>query len=551
MARNPNKKPGRHKPPTVNQRRKLELKRAAGAGNAPGRAGMPVVTDVRVQKAQAAWDQFRYDDAISLYERALARDRQNPVLLVDVARAYALRYRFADAEKLVDLANTLHPNDARLQRMLGSSYQQIQQFDRAIACFQRSLELAPEQPDRPQILLELAKMHERLHDLENARKCAEEVIALAPGYYLAHYVLANIDRRAGDSKSAETKWKAIVGQREASLGVVADSWYQLAALYDKTGRYEDAYDALTRAKKIFSGAAAHHLDDAWQISRAAGMSIATISREHCDRWATVGTELKPLDGALAILTSHPRSGTTLLEQVLDSHPGAISADELQVMSEMVYAPLGKKDGSDAPVIQVFDSTSVDVLNELRQAYMSSMEGALRESIGGRLLVDKNPEMTMLLPLVARAFPEMKILFALRDPRDVVISCFTQQLPLNPVSVHYLSLESTAQKYAKTMHAWLKLRDILVNPWIEVRYEDMVADLEGQSRRVLEFLGLPWDERVLEYHRRAQKKHVHSPTYEAVTKPVYSSSVGRWRNYEQQLAPYQEILRPFVEAFGYN
>ena len=512
---------------------------------------MPVVTDVRVQKAQAAWDQFRYDDAISLYERALARDRQNPVLLVDVARAYALRYRFADAEKLVDLANTLHPNDARLQRMLGSSYQQIQQFDRAIACFQRSLELAPEQPDRPQILLELAKMHERLHDLENARKCAEEVIALAPGYYLAHYVLANIDRRAGDSKSAETKWKAIVGQREASLGVVADSWYQLAALYDKTGRYEDAYDALTRAKKIFSGAAAHHLDDAWQISRAAGMSIATISREHCDRWATVGTELKPLDGALAILTSHPRSGTTLLEQVLDSHPGAISADELQVMSEMVYAPLGKKDGSDAPVIQVFDSTSVDVLNELRQAYMSSMEGALRESIGGRLLVDKNPEMTMLLPLVARAFPEMKILFALRDPRDVVISCFTQQLPLNPVSVHYLSLESTAQKYAKTMHAWLKLRDILVNPWIEVRYEDMVADLEGQSRRVLEFLGLPWDERVLEYHRRAQKKHVHSPTYEAVTKPVYSSSVGRWRNYEQQLAPYQEILRPFVEAFGYN
>jgi hypothetical protein len=180
-----------------------------------------------------------------------------------------------------------------------------------------------------------------------------------------------------------------------------------------------------------------------------------------------------------------------------------------------------------------------------------MEGALRESIDGRLLIDKNPEMTMLLPLVARAFPEMKILFALRDPRDVVISCFTQQLPLNPVSVHYFSLESTAQKYAKTLHAWLKLRGILVNPWIEVRYEDLVADLERQARKVLEFLNLPWDERVLEYHRRAQQKHVHSPTYEAVTKPVYSSSVGRWRNYAKQLEPYQEILQPFVEAFGYD
>jgi hypothetical protein len=168
-----------------------------------------------------------------------------------------------------------------------------------------------------------------------------------------------------------------------------------------------------------------------------------------------------------------------------------------------------------------------------------------------LLIDKNPELTMLLPLVARVFPEMKVLFALRDPRDVVISCFSQQLPLNAVSVHYLTLEGTARKYAKTMQAWLKLREILVNLWIEVRYEDLVADLEGQARRVLDFLGLPWDERVLEYHRRAQQKHVHSPTYEAVTKPVYSSSIGRWRNYARQLEPYQEILQPFVEAFGYN
>jgi hypothetical protein len=179
-----------------------------------------------------------------------------------------------------------------------------------------------------------------------------------------------------------------------------------------------------------------------------------------------------------------------------------------------------------------------------------MENALRQPINGRLLVDKNPEMTNLLPLVARAFPEMKIIFALRDPRDVVISCFTQQLPLNAVSVHYLSLQSTAEKYAATMHHWVKIRGMLKNPWIEVRYEDMVADLEGQARRLLEFLELPWDQSVLEYHRRAQQKHVHSPTYEAVTKPVYTSSVARWRNCAAQLEPHLPILQPYVEAFGY-
>lgn len=549
MARKPNKRLPRHKPPTVSQRMNLDAKRAASSGKGPG-GDQPAVADVRVQKAQLAWDQRRYDEAIWYYERALARDPHNPILLVDLARAYALRYRFTDAEKLVDLANTLHPNDAKLQLMLGNSYKQIQQFDRAINCMTRSLELAPNAPDRPQTLVELASMHERLHSLDTARRCAEEAMSLAPSFYKAHYALAVIDRRAGDIAAAESRLRQIVDEKQASLGVLADSCYQLASIYDKAGRFDDAFEALTRAKKIFSSAAAPHLDDAWHIARIAGKSIATISREHCERWAAVASELKSFNGRTAILTSHPRSGTTLLEQVLDSHPGAISADELQILSEAVYVPLGQKDGTNDPVIQVFDRTSVDVLNELRAAYWNSMEGALREPIDGRLLIDKNPEMTMLLPLVARVFPEMKVLFALRDPRDVVISCFVQQLPLNPVSVHYFSLESTAQKYAKTMQAWLKLRQTICNPWLEIRYEDVVADLEGQTRRVLEFLDLPWDDCVLEYHRRAQKKHVHSPTYEAVTKPVYSGSVGRWRNYEKYLEPHLEILQPYVEAFGY-
>jgi hypothetical protein len=120
-----------------------------------------------------------------------------------------------------------------------------------------------------------------------------------------------------------------------------------------------------------------------------------------------------------------------------------------------------------------------------------------------------------------------------------------------VSVHFLTLEGTVKKYAKTMRNWLKIRGLLKNPWIEVRYEDTVADIESQARKVLDFLKLPWDESVLEYHRHAQRKHIHSPTYEAVTKPVYTSSINRWRNYETQLQPYLEMLQPYVEAFGYE
>jgi hypothetical protein len=221
------------------------------------------------------------------------------------------------------------------------------------------------------------------------------------------------------------------------------------------------------------------------------------------------------------------------------------------MPDMVFARLGELAISNDPVPQVLDRCAASDLDEVRAIYWKSMEGALRQPIGNRTLIDKNPELTMLLPVVARVFPEMKVLFALRDPRDVVVSCFMQRLPLNPVSVHYLSLEGTVKKYVTMMQAWLKLRRMIKNAWIEIRYEDMVADLERQARRVLDFLALPWDDCVLQFYSRAQQKHVHSPTYELVTKPVYSTSIGRWRNYEKHLEPYQESLRPFVEAFGYD
>ena len=550
MAHKRNNKPHR-KPPTVGQRLNAQAKRAAAQGHAaPGRQQPRHKPDVRIDKAQIAWEQRRYDEAIWYYERALARDPNNPVLLVDVARAYALRFRYADAEKLVNLAQSLYPNDAHLQQMLGRSYVQLQQFDRAIACYRRALELIPASPERPQTLLELAKMHERLHDLDAARQCAEEALALAPRFEKARYVLANLDRRAGHVDIAEARWRAVVEAKHAPPGVIADSWYELALVYDAAGCYDDAFDALTRAKQIFSRAAAPHRYDADAIAKTAGKTFRSITAEHCARWNAIGTDLEPLGGGLALLTSHPRSGTTLLEQVLDCHPKVISADELQIMAELVYVPLGRKGAANESVPDVLDRATIDDVREVRQNYWSTMEGALREPIGDRLLLDKNPELTMLLPLVARVFPEMKIVFALRDPRDVVISCFMQRLPLNAVSVNYLTLEGTAKKYAATMTAWLKIREMLPNPWIGVRYEDTVADLEQQARKVLEFLGVPWDDVVLEYHRRAQQKHVHSPTYEAVTKPVYTSSIGRWRNYAAQLAPSMDILQPFVDAFGY-
>ena len=545
MARKPNK-PRPHAP--TNRRAASSGKASSGKSASPQPRHQP---DVRIDRAQDAWTARQFDEAIRLYESALARDPHNPVLLVDVARAYALRYRAADAEKLVELAERLYPDDAHLQLMLGRSYVMLQHYDRAIACFEQALQLAPESPERAQTLIELARMQERLHRLPEARRLVEEALTLAPQLESARCLLGVIDRRLGDAAAAEATWQAIIDARQAAPIVLSDCWYELAALRDKQGRFDAANDALCQAKAILSKAAERQRADAATIASVNGRAVAALSAPHAERWAEQGAKLAPIPGRLALLTSHPRSGTTLLEQILDSHAAVTSADELQVMAEMVYEPLGKFAQPGESVVATLDRVGPAQLDPLRKSYWASMESAVRRPLNDQLLLDKNPELTMLLPLVARAFPEMRIVFALRDPRDVVLSCFIQRLPLNAVSVHYLTLEATAEKYARTMRAWLKLREIIKNPWIEVRYEETVADLPGQARRVLEFLDLPWDDAVVDYRRTAEQKNVHSPTYEAVTKPLYSSSIGRWRNYERQLEPCLKILQPYVEAFGYQ
>jgi hypothetical protein len=180
-----------------------------------------------------------------------------------------------------------------------------------------------------------------------------------------------------------------------------------------------------------------------------------------------------------------------------------------------------------------------------------MELSLGNPIAGRLLIDKNPSYTFLIPALIRIFPEIKFLIALRDPRDAVLSCFMQNLPLNQVGAAYLSLESTTEEYIALMTVWQTIAPRIRNPYLEVRYEDMVEDLESVARKTLDFLGVPWDACVLGFDEHARQKVVRSPTYADVTKPVYKRAVGRWRNYQKYLEPHLSKLEPFAKAFGYE
>jgi hypothetical protein len=197
--------------------------------------------------------------------------------------------------------------------------------------------------------------------------------------------------------------------------------------------------------------------------------------------------------------------------------------------------------------------------ELLGRYFKSLLRELPEEPGrcfdentthNKLLLDKNPSHTALLHLWLRLFPDSKLLIALREPRDVVLSCFFQNLMLTSSNVNFLSLERAAKHYCDMMDVWLRLRTLGGFDWMETRYEDVVNGVETEGRRVTEFLGLSWHVNQAQHREMAREKVLFAPTYNDVTKPVYHRSVGRWQHYAQAMAPLQERLSPYCKAFGY-
>jgi len=267
-------------------------------------------------------------------------------------------------------------------------------------------------------------------------------------------------------------------------------------------------------------------------------------------WFENGRALPPAR-RVALLCGYARSGTTLLEQVLDAHPDIVSAEETEIFFDDAFIPLKRNSPPDAGLLAVLQAAGNPALQQSRAAYFHSMDLSIGSPVAGRLLLDKNPLFTGMIPAFIRIFPETRFIVALRDPRDVVLSRFMQALRVTPFTTAFLSLDGTVEDYAVLMSVWRKLAPLMPSPGLEVRYEDMVDDLESVARKTLDFLGVPWEARVLGFDEHARKKMVFSPTYADVIQPVYKRARGRWRNYQKYLEPHLAKLEPFIKAFGYE
>lgn len=502
-----------------------------------------------LQRARALWIANRFDAAVNLFVETAARYPQNVAVLVDTARALGHRHEIKRAEEYLDRLRTVAADRSDLAFILGQTFRMIHREELAIECFEQYV--AGPGRRHADAHFELAVLYERRHRLAEAETALARVLKLNAAYYEASLLQARLLRRRGEVTQAKARYLRLAGHAQVHVISRAQAWAALADIADKEGNYEEAVDLMVRCKEI-------QIAHAQVFQRHSDVVLGNLQRfnesvtaQDLRRWRAQQSDLGP-PARVAHLTSFPRSGTTLLENVLDAHSGVISSEERQVFSRDILDSSWKESHENTPpTVAAFNCIPVAKLQSLRRRYLSAMEEALNEPIGDRVHIDKNPTHTLFIPALVRLFPESQFLIALRDPRDVIVSCYFQYLPLNPSSVSFLTWESTTRRYALDMGTWLRFREQLdAASWLEVRYEDVVQDLPAAARRALAFLNLPWEEAVLGYRERLASKTVHSPTYLDVAQPIHRRPIGRWQNYARWLEPNLGTLDRFVKDFGY-
>ncbi|HLH52550.1 MAG TPA: sulfotransferase [Verrucomicrobiae bacterium] len=501
------------------------------------------------QKAQQLVVKGNHHQALPAYRDLVQRFPNVAQLWFEQGMAATGDLEFGLALTAFTKAQELAFDDSSFQVLLGQQFHRLRRQVQARACFEQAVR---SDPSSVHARLSLAAWYERERRLDAATDAVEACLAKHPGHPQALCVKALLLHRSHRDTEAETLLMDLIRTDCADPNVKVSSRHLLGTVVDQLGRHSEAIKWLVESKNILRQSA--NVDkmgrDYDQADRERRALLAGLTPEIIRKWQTPQNRPGPCKG-LVFLGGHPRSGTTLLEQILDAHPEIHAFDESEAFVQEIWQKLAP-----LPPGRAFSLQQVDNLGELeragmRERYFKSLFRELDEEPAGLILVDKNPSPTTALHLWLRIFPGLKVLTALRDPRDVIISCFFQNLMLTPANANFLSLERTAKHYSDLMEVWLRMRELGGFDWLESRYEDLVANPEGEGRRITEFCGLPWHEQQANHHEVARNKLLFAPTFSDVAQPVHKRAVGRWHKYAEALQPIQERVRPYCLAFGYE
>ncbi len=357
----------------------------------------------------------------------------------------------------------------------------------------------------------------------------------------AHAAMA---MRKGDHADAQALYQRVLACA-IDCESQASAAFGLAAARDRQGQYPEAWQALQKAHAI-------QLDMARDVIPellAADSQPLQMMGGLAEPGAYAGWKALSSPGSRespVFVVGFPRSGTTLLEQMLDAHPDFRSMDERAYIHELIEGMelIGQHYPADLANLTQREA------DQLRAVYARRV-GHVLPDLGKRRLVDKNPLNMLCLPMIMRLFPNARIILCLRHPCDVLLSCSMQPFRSPAFMVLCSSLQRLAQGYVRAFEQWHRDVDAFAPQVLEWRYESVVGQFDEQVARLGRFLGTADAAPMTRFAEHARdKRFISTPSYAQVTEGVHRKAVGRWQNYREQFEPVLPLLRPWIERLGY-
>lgn len=483
-------------------------------------------------------------DARATLFKAYALTPDSPVVRIHAAQA-CMACRDSRIGELVRPWRQWLPLEDDLQLTLAELQMQLTDGPAARDLLE---DLVKRSPDNTGAKLLLAGVYERTNQLDEAAALLEQLAKASPP------PAADGMRRAiayHRSRLALRQRKPTEARRELEAsGPLSEVdfryYFALGEACDKVGDTAAAMRALEEAhrrqvEEIRAIAPYRFEAGAPIIPHAA----ARVSPEDLEKWP----ELKAPDASQSpvFIVGFPRSGTTLLEQMLDAHPRLQSMDERPFFNNLSNQL--EEQGWRVPQdLNKLDQRDCD---ELRKGYLTLACDKVRRRWDAQL-VDKNPLNMLLLPIIHRLFPEAKFILALRHPCDVMLSCYMQNFQSMVLTVACASLENLAKAYVEAFQCWLYHVDVFKPQVFVSRYEELIADTPRQTARISEFLGLGDSEAMLRFDARAiEKGYIATPSYAQVIQPINTKGLNRWHRYREYFEPVLPILQPMLDHWGYS
>ena len=502
----------------------------------------PDYAEAHANLASALQSKGNLDEAIASYRRAIAIDPDFAEAHNNLGNALKEKGLLDDALACYRHALTINPDDAEAHYNVGFALQEQGQFDAAMESYRKALEI---NPGFALVHYHLSNLYEKTFQLEKADAHIKQALEVYPDHPGANVSLAILMRRRGETGAAIKLLESLNAKKLAD-GDAYRVHFELGKLYDLEMDSAGAFSHFALANAAQGRAAGHKVGiQAADYRQFIETTNQALSPEFVGSWEPV--KPAPVAETPVFLVGFPRSGTTLLDQILDGHTQIQVMEENPAMAAVRTSIEAMPGGYPGALAELRESD----IKKLRALYISNVERVL-ERQPGTILIDKLPLNIVNIPLIVRLFPDARFILALRHPLDVIMSNFMQFFQLNDATSNFLTIEDAATLYRLIMNMWLRLTELLALNFHTTKYEDLVADMEGEARGLLEFLGLDWDDKVLDYRTHARQRGViNTPSYAQVTEAIYQRAKYRWIRYETQLNPIIDDMQPLAEAFGYT